>query len=143
MNFLTELQEGLAISWDALRANKMRSSLTTLGIVIGIATVTLMSAAIDGLNTAFLKSISAIGTDVLYIQKYAGFSDEPWWKVRNRREIWLADGRAFLRQANPAWKVCLESVSIRTLNYKDLTATGVVLIGDTEEAAVVSGLNLS
>ena len=143
MNFLTELQEGLAISWDALLANKMRSGLTALGIVIGITTVTLMSAAIDGLNTAFLKSISAIGTDVLYIQKYAWFSDEPWWKVRNRREIWLADGRAFLRQANPAWKICLESVSIRTLNYKDLMATGVVLVGDTEEAAVVSGLNLS
>ncbi len=143
MNFLTELREGLAISWDALRANKMRSGLTTLGIVIGIVTVTLMGTAIEGLNAAFLRSISAIGTDVLYIQKFAWFSDEPWWKIRNRREIWLADGKSFMRQANPAWKVCLESVSIRTLKYKQRTATGVVLIGDTEEAAVVGGLNLS
>ena len=35
MNLLTELQEGLAISWAAVRANKLRSVLTTLGIVIG------------------------------------------------------------------------------------------------------------
>src|SRR5437762_2128950 len=143
MNFLTELREGLAISWDAIRANKMRSGLTTLGIVIGIVTVTLMGAAIEGLNAAFLKSISAIGTDVLYIQKRAWFSDEPWWKTRNRREIWLADGRTFMRLANPAWKVSLESISIRTLKYKDRTSTGVILIGDTEEAVVVNGLNLS
>src|SRR5437016_5091641 len=143
MNFLTELREGLAISCDAIRANKMRAGLTTLGIVIGIVTVTLMGAAIEGLNAAFLKSISAIGTDVLYIQKFAWFSDEPWWKIRNRREIWLADGRSFLRQANPAWKVTLESVAIRTLKYNDRTATGVVLIGDTAQAAAVNGVNLS
>src|SRR6266536_2505063 len=142
MNFLTELREGLAISWDAIRANKMRSGLTTLGIVIVIVTVTLMGAAIEGLNAAFLRSISAIGTDVLYIQKFAWFSDEPWWKIRNRREIWLADGRSFMRQANPAWKVTLESISIRTLKYKDRTATGVVLLGDTEAAAVVHVLTL-
>src|SRR5437773_1983854 len=40
MNLLTELKEGLSISWSAIRANKLRSALTTLGIVIGIVTVT-------------------------------------------------------------------------------------------------------
>jgi len=69
MNFATELKEGLGVSWGAILANKMRSILTTLGIVIGIVTVTLMGTAIEGLNAAFLKSISAIGSDVLYIQK--------------------------------------------------------------------------
>ena len=53
MNFLVEIREGLGISWAALRANKMRSVLATLGIVIGILTVTLMGAAINGLNQAF------------------------------------------------------------------------------------------
>ena len=48
MNFFTELKEGLSISWGAIRANTMRSSLTTLGIVIGIITVTLMGTAIEG-----------------------------------------------------------------------------------------------
>ncbi len=45
MNILTEIKEGTGISWSAIRANKMRSSLTTLGIVIGIVTVTLMGTA--------------------------------------------------------------------------------------------------
>ena len=65
MNFGTEIREGLIISWGAIRANKMRSGLTTLGIVIGIVTVTLMGTAIERLNRALLKSISVLGTAVL------------------------------------------------------------------------------
>jgi hypothetical protein len=53
MNLLTELKEGLGISWNAIRANKLRSILTTIGIVIGVVTVSLMGTAIQGLNRAF------------------------------------------------------------------------------------------
>ena len=42
MNLLSELREGLLIAWDSLRANKLRSALTTLGIVIGIGSVIAM-----------------------------------------------------------------------------------------------------
>src|ERR1051325_1232898 len=72
MNALTELKEGLSIGWSAIRANKLRSVLTTLGIVIGIVTVTLMGTAIEGLNSAFLHSISFIGADVLDVQRHEG-----------------------------------------------------------------------
>jgi putative ABC transport system permease protein len=143
MNFLMEIREGLDISWDAIRSNKMRSVLTTLGIIIGIVTVTLMGAAIRGLNTAFSNSISAVGTDVFYVQKFSWFSEDPWWKVRNRREIYLADGQSFMRNANPAWVTSLESVGIATVKRGDNTATGVVLVGTTEEEPVTSSLNLS
>jgi len=142
MNFFTEIKEGFGISWEAIRANKMRSGLTTLGIVIGIVTVSLMGTAIEGLNAAFLKSISAIGTDVLYIQKFPWFSDDPWWSFRNRRDIFLADGRTFIRNANPNWTVTLESVGIKTVKYGDRTASGVVLFGTTEEGVVTGALNL-
>src|ERR1051325_10871739 len=93
MNFLTELREGLSISWHAILANKLRSVLTTLGIIIGIVTVTLMGAAIRGLNTAFANSINTIGTDVFFVQKQSWFGEQPWWKVRSRRDIYLPDGQ--------------------------------------------------
>src|SRR5881628_1923814 len=100
MNFLTELREGLAISWDAIRANKMRSGLTTLGIVIGIVTVTLMGAAIQGLNRAFLQSISAIGADVFYVQRntWLNRSQADWLKEAKRRPIKLPEAEALARQ---------------------------------------------
>jgi len=59
-----EFKEGMAIAFAAIRANKMRSVLTTLGIVIGIVSVTLMGTAIEGLNRAFNKSIASLGSDV-------------------------------------------------------------------------------
>jgi len=72
MHYIHELKEGLAIAYKAIMANKMRSALTTLGIVIGIVSVTLMGTAIEGLDRAFNTSISKIGADVLYIQKWPG-----------------------------------------------------------------------
>jgi putative ABC transport system permease protein len=143
MNVFVEMREGLSISWAAIRANKMRSALTTLGIIIGIVTVTLMGTAIRGLNTAFTNSISAIGTDVFFVQKYSWFNEVPWWKVRNRREVYLADGQAFLRDANPAWAVSLQSIGIGTLKRGNHTASGVVLVGTTEQEVYTSSLNLS
>ncbi len=143
MNFVTEVGEGLRIAWEAIRANKLRAVLTTLGIIIGIVTVTLMGTAIHGLNAAFLNSVSAIGTDVFFIQKWPWFNDEPWWKLLKRREIYLADGRAFIRNANPAWHVNLQSVGVRTLRHGRSVATGVYLIGNTEAGLMTDGLAFS
>src|SRR5206468_4432967 len=91
MNFFTELREGLGISWGAIRANKLRSVLTTLGIVIGIVTVTLMGTAIEGLNRAFFQSISFMGADVLYVHRFNFFSQsqEAWVKMEKRRPLTL------------------------------------------------------
>lgn len=142
MNFLSELREGLFIAWDSLRANKLRSALTTLGIVIGIVTVTLMGTALAGLNAAFIKSISAIGTDVFFVAPWQWFSDEPWWKMRNRRPILLADARALVRQTTFARATSIDVNRRMTVRYRDLSATGVNVNGTTEGGAEVGGLVL-
>ncbi len=69
-NFVLDLKEGILISFRAIRVNKLRSILTTLGIIIGIVAVTTMSTAIVGLREAFIESISVLGNDVLYIDKF-------------------------------------------------------------------------
>ena len=140
MNFLSELREGLLIAWDSLRANKLRSALTTLGIVIGIVTVTLMGTALAGLNAAFLNSISAIGTDVLYVSPWQWFSDEPWWKRRNRRLIYLADARALVRELTFARATAIEEGRRLPVRHGDRIATGVTIYGTTEGGAEVGGL---
>src|SRR5262245_24377546 len=87
MHFLRELREGLLISFRAIRANVMRSVLTTLGIVIGITAVALMATAIEGVTRAFEKSAAAFGSKVLYVQKFSWVGDDDWWKIRNRRDL--------------------------------------------------------
>src|SRR5262245_48083669 len=100
MNLLTEIREGFGISWSAIRANKMRSVLATLGIVIGIVTVTLMGTAIEGLNRAFVNSVSTLGADVFYVQRFQwlGGNEGDWLKAQKRRPIKIAEARALIGQ---------------------------------------------
>ena len=94
MTLASEFREAVRIAWSSLRSNVLRTSLTTLGIVIGILTVTLMGTAITGLNSAFRKSVGAIGADVLFIQRFSWFSSEAEWRAsRNRKELTLQQAR--------------------------------------------------
>jgi putative ABC transport system permease protein len=58
---LTSTREGIGIALDALRSNKVRAFLTTLGIVIGVATVMTMAATITGFRSMVMEGIEAIG----------------------------------------------------------------------------------
>ena len=60
---LTSTREGIGIAIDALRSNKVRAFLTTLGIVIGVATVMTMAAAITGFQRMVMEGLDAMGPD--------------------------------------------------------------------------------
>jgi putative ABC transport system permease protein len=62
--------EVLRMSFAALRANKMRSGLTVLGVIIGVATVIGMVSLIQGLNSSMARQIQSFGTNVIYIRKW-------------------------------------------------------------------------
>lgn len=145
MNLFTEVREGLGISWAAIRANKMRSVLTTLGIVIGIVTVTLMGTAIEGLNQAFLKSVSVIGADVLYVQRssWVNHSHEEWLKAMKRREISLAQVDALARQLTLARAVAPMVDTEQRIQYKKRRSDNVAIIGTTDQYALTSSVPLA
>lgn len=79
--------ENFLISLSAIFANKTRSILTALGIIIGVLSVTMMGTLISGLDKTFEGSMSWLGKDVLYISRWEWFSDMEWWEVRNRPRI--------------------------------------------------------
>lgn len=54
---LTSTREGVGIALDALRSNQLRAFLTTLGIVIGVATVMSMAAVITGFRAMVMEGI--------------------------------------------------------------------------------------
>jgi putative ABC transport system permease protein len=142
MTLLSELREGLRISISAVLANKLRSGLTTLGIIIGILTVSLMAMAIDGLHAAFLRSVSALGSDVFYIEKFPWESDNAWWKYRSRRDFNLRDGKRILEESTHAMAVSAEASSNWPVKYKDRSAQGVWICGNNEQSALVRQLTL-
>jgi len=79
--------ENFLISISAVFANKTRSILTALGIIIGVLSVTMMGTLISGLDKTFESSMSWLGKDILYISRWEWFSDMDWWEVRNRPKI--------------------------------------------------------
>ena len=147
MKLLAEFREGLGISWGAIQANKMRSALATIGIVIGIVTVTLMGAAINGLNQAFIKSISSLGADVFHVARYNWlfhFSYDDWLKMQRRRQpIRLKDAEALARQLTLASAVAPKMRSYRPVEYKTRSASLVRIIGTTDAYLQTSGVNLA
>ncbi len=132
-NFLFELKEGLLIAFRALRANKIRSILTMLGIFIGITVVVLMSTAIKGIDNSFQRGISALGSDVLYISKWEWFSNTDWWRLRNRKNIDMAEFEKFKDLAKLPLAVAPTTNSNRTVKYKDRRVENVFLNGSTSE----------
>jgi putative ABC transport system permease protein len=140
---ISEIREGLLIAFQAIRANKMRSVLTTLGIVIGIVSVTLMGTAIEGLNRAFNKSIAAIGADVLYVQKWPWGGGEDWWRIRNRRDIKIQHAKAIERQAELTRAVSPVTGTMRQVKYSRKVVENVVVVGTNQDFLETAGVNMA
>jgi putative ABC transport system permease protein len=142
MNFFAELREGLKISFSAIRANKLRAALTTLGIVIGVVTVTLMGTAIEGLNASFMTSISGLGADVLYVSRQSWMirSHEEWLKTRQRRDITVEQSQALSRQAGFALAIAPMADDSGPVKFQNRRSERVNIVGTTEQYLTVSGL---
>ncbi len=142
MYFLTELKEGLAISFRAIRANKMRSVLTTLGIVIGIVSVTLMATAIEGVNRAFDKSAKAFGTDVLYVQKFPWVDSDDWATIRNRRDLKISYASQIERRATLSDAVAPVMGTRRPVIYLSNRIDDGFVTGTTSEYLSAAGVTI-
>ena len=93
--------EGVAIAFDSLRANKLRSGLTILGVVIGVTTVMAIASMVQGIRTQIFNAIETAGPSVFYIIRY--FSSTPVnpdnlpYEVRIRPIVSRTDAEAVAR----------------------------------------------
>jgi putative ABC transport system permease protein len=142
MNLVRELSEGVKISASAIFASKVRSGLTTLGIVIGIVTVSLMAMAIEGLRQSFIRSISALGADVFYIEKFPWERTQAWWKIRNRRDFNIEDAKVIQRESAHTLAISVENSVTLPVRYKDRESAAVWIVGNNEQSALVRQLNV-
>ncbi|MBI9072081.1 MAG: ABC transporter permease [Melioribacteraceae bacterium] len=143
-NYLFELKEGLLISLLAIRANKIRSVLTTLGIIIGVWAVVTMSTAIKGIDIAFQTGVSSLGSDNLYIDKWSWFSnDVPWWELRNRKNITMDDFEKYKNQAKLPLAVAPSTNTRRTLKYEDKVVEFMNITATTNDYIRTTNLDLA
>jgi putative ABC transport system permease protein len=87
---LYQLTEGIFIAFDAIRTNKVRAGLTILGIAVGVFVVTVMSAAVHGINSGVSRSLAAAGPTTFFVSRWpaeftscdGGGESCPWIRFR-------------------------------------------------------------
>ncbi|MFD2570919.1 ABC transporter permease [Spirosoma soli] len=86
MQFLRQVFESFRFAWQALRSNLLRTTLSLLGVTIGIFAIIAVFTLVDSLERNIRTSLSFIGDKVVYVQKWPwSFGGEyQWWKYFQR-----------------------------------------------------------
>ena len=95
------LSEIVVMSWDTLRASKMRSALTVLGVVIGITSIVGMTSLIRGFDQSLRDSISQLGPNTIIVQKWGALSfasGKSFLEVARRPNLTKEDADAIERE---------------------------------------------
>lgn len=135
--------ENLKLSASSVFANKSRSLLTALGIVIGVLAVTLMGTLISGLDRSFEKSMSFLGRDVLFVGRFEWFSDMDWWEVRNRPRMRVEYAEKLKRGSDLVEAVAPVAERGANLSYGDKTAMGTRIFGTIPEYMQTTSANIA
>ena len=143
---LHSVVEGVRIALDAIRSNKVRAGLTILGISVGVFVVTVMSAAVHGINSGVAKSMAAAGPTTFFLTRWPpeinscnGSADScPW---RHNAPLTLEQGKEL--EKLPTIKLVVSHIGSQTsAKYGDRELPGVSLDAYTRGWADISGADI-
>jgi putative ABC transport system permease protein len=146
-----ELRGAIELAFDALRRNPLRSFLTVLGIVIGVATVIAVSAVVNGLNNQIIGSVESLGSNVIMVYRFqwASLGRPPSdWLNRPELQAQWADEIAKLPHvvaAGASLRVFQPQFGsgISTVRHDGKEAENVILEGDPTSAERIWNIDLS
>jgi len=141
--FVYELSESWKIAVAQMRSNMTRSTLTALGVIIGIVAVTLMGTAIGGIQVGFDKSMAIFGDDVLYVGQWPWRKVDDWWNYRDRKKIKTeyAEGlnRMIAMTPNSNLTIAIPTSSVyRSVKYTDSEVNNVLIRGTVSDYIITS-----
>jgi putative ABC transport system permease protein len=91
---IADTKETVVMALDTLRANKLRSGLTILGIVIGVMTVIVISSVINGLNSSVSGLVESLGTNVIWVFRFPVIGVRPTTEMLTRKQMTYDDAMA-------------------------------------------------
>jgi putative ABC transport system permease protein len=86
-----QTRESIKLALETLRANKLRSGLTVLGIVIGVSTVITISSVINGVNKRVSDWVTAMGSNVIWVFHMPLIGVRPTTEMLTRKKLTLED----------------------------------------------------
>jgi len=130
---LEDVKESALMAFDTVRANKLRSTLTILGVSVGVVTVIFMVSIIQGLNKAFADQIESLGSNTIFISKFQpSFGRPPGPDEIHRKDLTMDDAEALRREAPSIAGVSpLHRKLSATARYQEKETTTPILLGVT------------
>jgi putative ABC transport system permease protein len=126
--------EAAAIALGALRANKLRSFLTVLGILIGVSSVVAVVAITEGLDRYMANQVLSLGSRSFSVQKMPDIitSRAMWLEMQKRKDILLSDMDAVKAACEACGEVGARVATTRTVKYGRTKQPDVQIMGVTE-----------
>ncbi len=120
MLFLSLLKESVFFAWVSLKANKLRTFLSLLGITIGIFAIIIVFTIVDSLEGNIRSSIQSLGENVVFVQKWPWTfgPDYPWWKYMKRPVPKYEEVFDIERKSKSAEAIAFKISGRKTLKYK-------------------------
>jgi putative ABC transport system permease protein len=139
---LLSMREAVGMGLAAIKAYKLRASLTILGVVMGITTVTGMSAIVAGLNASMARQIENLGSSVLLIRPFAPgehVTDEEWRKRKSLSmdEVQAIAALPLVRAISPMELVRVEMIKYGNQKVQDATTLATTAAYETVHDAFV------
>ena len=128
---LAAVWESFRVATASLRANKLRTSLTLIGIIVGVTAVIAVMTIIDGLNETVAQTFSSQGSTVFTISKNPQIitSREDFVKFNKRKDVTNEDAEAIGRLCTSCWRVGVAANAIETVKYANQKAENVRVRG--------------
>ena len=130
---IDSLKEAAKMALDTIRANKLRSGLTILGVTVGVVTVMFMVSIIQGLNRSFASQLESLGSNTIFIAKFEpSFGRPPSQEERMRKPLTLQDADAIRNECPSLIGVSpIQRKISETVRHKEKQTDTPILFGVT------------
>jgi putative ABC transport system permease protein len=129
-------------SLRGIAANKLRAFLSSLGILIGVATLIAIASLVDGLKNAFVNQFSQLGANTFYITSRPWIMKNDWWKYRNRPPMTKKDAEALRRGASYVTYVAPVAFAFGDAQYLSDRVDLVNVRGTTDEYLNITNMQI-
>ena len=135
MMTIDDFKESAVMALSTIGANKLRSSLTILGVTVGVLTVLSMVSIIQGLNKTFAEQIESLGSNTIFINKFdPSFSPQKTQEELQRKELTIEDADAIRQDSRSIAEVAPFMRKLaETVRLKEKQTETPIIFGVTPE----------
>jgi len=138
------LQETLRLAVDTLRAHKLRTFLTLLGVILAVTTLVAVMSVLNGLNLYVANKIANLGANAFIVDRFGIITnEEQWYKARKRPPLRMDDLEALSSDMKLASAVVGEQQTIADVRYGNNLKEDVNIIGATPFFAPMEAIDVA